>query len=363
MPIKFLSIVMLAALLAGGGTGQPAAAVSPPGQTSTLRVATKALPPFVIVDGDQLQGFSIELWDLIAQRLGVNYEWLVLSTVGELLDAVQTGDADAAIAGITITEQREEVIDFSFPYFDSGLQIMVRNDGASPLSNALRAILSPEMLQFLGGFIVLILLMAHGLWLIERRRNPQFPRGYFKGIGQALWWSTITAIGYDDTPPATIFGRLLAVVWMFVAIFVFANLTASLSAAATVRELRSSIRTVNDLHGQRVVTAAGTTSANFLQGSGVIFSTVERIEDVYDLLLSGKADAVVYDGPVMQFYLKSTGNADLALVPGVFAIEKYGIALPTGSSYREPINRTLLKLQEDGSYQALYNRWFGVAGG
>lgn len=96
---------------------------------------------------------------------------------------------------------------------------------------------------------------------------------------------------------------------------------------------------------------------------GVIFSTVERIEDAYDFLLSGKADAVVYDGPVMQFYLKSTGNADLALVPGVFAIEKYGIALPTGSSYREPINRTLLKLQEDGSYQALYNRWFGVAGG
>lgn len=362
MSNRFALAVALIVFLSGGAA-QHISAAPPARQAETLRVATKPLPPFVVVHDDQLQGFSVELWGLIARGLGVDYEWHVMSTVGELLEAVQNDEADVAIAGITITEEREEVIDFTFPYFDSGLQIMVRNESASPISNAVRAILAPEMLQFLGGLIVLILLMAHGLWLIERRRNPQFPRGYLKGIGQALWWSTITAIGYDDAPPVTVPGRLLAIMWMFVAIFVFANLTASLSAAATVRELRSSIRSVNDLQGQRIVTAAGTTSASFLQSNGLIFSTVERIEEAYDLLLRGEADAVVYDGPVMQYFLKSTSNTDLALVPGTFAIERYGIALPAGSNYREPINRILLKLQEDGSYQALYNRWFGVAVG
>jgi polar amino acid transport system substrate-binding protein len=148
---------------------------------------------------------------------------------------------------------------------------------------------------------------------------------------------------------------------MFVAIFVIANLTASLSAAATVRELRSSIRDVGDLRGQRVITAAGTTSARYLQNNGVVFTAVESIEDAYNRLLQGRADAVIYDGPVMQYYIKTTGQADLALVGGVFAVERYGIALPTDSVYREPINRALLKLQEEGAYQQVYNRWFGVA--
>jgi polar amino acid transport system substrate-binding protein len=362
MSYKRILALLFIALLAGW-TGTQAAATSPARQGEVLRVATKSLPPFVTVNGEQLSGFSIELWDLIAQQIAVDYEWVVFPTVSDMLGAVQNSEVDIAIAGITITEQREEVMDFSFPYFDSGLQIMVRNEATSPIANAVNAILAPEMLQFLAGFLLLILAMAHVLWLVERRRNPLFPRGYLRGIGQALWWSTITAIGYDDTPPSTIFGRVLAVMWMFIAIFVFANLTASLSAAATVRELRSSIRGVADLQGQQVVTAAGTTSASFLEANNIIFSTVDRIDDAYTLLLDGEADAVVFDGPVLQYFIKSTGSNDLALVPGTFDIERYGIALPPGSRYREPINRTLLKLQEDGVFQELYNRWFGVAVG
>lgn len=338
-----------------------AAAGPPLQQGEPLRVVTKSLPPFVIVEGDELTGFSIELWGLIAQRIGVEYEWHKLDTVGELLAAIQDGEADVAIAGITITEQREELLDFSFPYFDAGLQIMVRQESTSPLANALRAVLSPDMLQFLVVFAVLILVMSHGLWLIERRRNPHFPRGYFRGIGQALWWSTITAIGYDDRPPVTVIGRLLAVAWMFVAIFVVANLIASLSAAATVRELRTSIRSISDLRGQRVVTVAGTTSASYLRSNGIVFTAAESADDAYARLLEGRADAVVYDGPVMQYYIKTSGNPNLALVGGVFAIERYGIAVPTDSPYREPINRALLKLEEEGVYQQLYNRWFGVS--
>lgn len=216
------------------------------------------------------------------------------------------------------------------------------------------------MLQFLVVFAVLILVISHGLWLIERRRNPHFPGGYLRGIGQALWWSTITAIGYDDRPPVTVIGRLLAIAWMFVAIFVVANLITSLSAAATVRELRTSIRGIGDLRGQRVITVAGTTSASYLRSNGIVFSAAESAEEAYARLLEGWADAVVYDGPVMQYYIKTSGNPDLALVGGVFAIERYGIALPTDSPYREPINRALLKLAEEGVYQQLYNRWFGV---
>jgi ABC-type amino acid transport substrate-binding protein len=43
-------------------------------QTESLRVATMPLEPFVIADGDQLSGFSIDLWDAIAERLGMHYQ-------------------------------------------------------------------------------------------------------------------------------------------------------------------------------------------------------------------------------------------------------------------------------------------------
>ena len=330
-------------------------------QDEPLRVATKPFPPLVTVQADSFNGFSIEFWDAVARELGLDYEFYEVESVGDQIAAVQNGDADAAIAGITITEEREEVIDFSFPYFDSGLQIMVTQEAASPLQNALRAVLAPEMLQYLGVFVLFILIIAHAIWLIERRANPNFPREYGRGIAKALWWSTVTAIGYDDDPPRSVSGRLLALAWMFAAIFLIASLTASLSAAATVRELRSDIRGINDLQGQRVVTVENTTSSRHLQNAGISFFGVDSIEAAFERLEAGRADAVVYDAPVLRDYIKTSGSTEFGLAGSVFAPERYGIALPEGSPHREAINRAILKLQEDGTYSRLYDRWFSVA--
>jgi ABC-type amino acid transport substrate-binding protein len=324
-----------------------------------LRVVTKPLPPFVIKSGDSFIGFSIELWDALAEELNVPYEFYEVETVTQQLEAVENNEADVAIAGITITEIREEFVDFTYPYFDSGLQILVLEHESSPLLNTVRAILSESFLQYLLVFLLLILVTAHIYWFFERR-NPQFPSGYRQGITQVLWWTTVTVIGYDDKPPGTRFGRFIAIIWMFAGIFLIANLTATLSAGATVRELRSSIRSISDLQGQRVVTVGGSTSANHLRSQGIQFSEVTIIEEAYDALLQGKADAIVYDAPVLRYYVANAGNPDLELVGTLIETEKYGIALPTGSPYREPINRATLKLMEDGTYQELYERWFGA---
>jgi ABC-type amino acid transport substrate-binding protein len=331
--------------------------------TVVLRVATKSFPPLVNIQGQSFTGFSIEFWDAVAAEIGVEYTFYEVATVGDQLMAVQNGDADAAIAGITITELREEVIDFSFPYFDAGLQIMVRQEESSPITNALRAIFSPDMLGFLGVFALLILIIAHGIWWLERHKNPGITQSYPLGIAQAIWWSTVTAMGYDDHSPRTFLGRVLALLWMFAAIFIIANLTATLSAAATVRELRSSIRGISDLGGQRVAAPIGTTAAQYLQNGGIAFSATVNIDDAIALLTAGQTDAVVYDAPVLRDYIRSTGRTDLGLVGGVFAPERYGIALPEGSPYRELINRAILRMQEDGTYGRLYDRWFNVPSG
>ena len=322
-----------------------------------LRVVTKLLPPFVMAqDDNEFTGFSIQLWEAIAQELGMDYELYEVETVAQQLEAVENGEADLAVAGISITAEREMVMDFSFPYFDAGLQIMTRQAPDSPVTHALAAIFSPEFLQFLLLVIVLIVISAHVLWWFERRSHPT----YRQGIGQALWWSAVTVVGFDEKPPVTLAGRLMALVWMFAGIFIIANLTATLSAGATVRVLRGDINDVEDLRDHRVVAVEGTTSARYLGLNGIGYSEVAGIEQAYEMLQNGQAAAIVYDAPVLRYYLNSRDDENVQIVGPVFEPEKYGIALPSGSPLREPINQAILRLQEDGTYQQLYTRWFGT---
>lgn len=70
-------------------------------------------------------GFDIDLWDAIAKDLGLQYKLMPMDFNG-LIPALQTGNIDVAIAGMTIKSKREEVVDFAFPYYDSGLLLMVK---------------------------------------------------------------------------------------------------------------------------------------------------------------------------------------------------------------------------------------------
>ncbi len=95
-----------------------------------LIVATDtAFVPFEYKDGDKYVGFDIDMWDAIATELGVTYQLQPMDFAG-IIPALQTGQVDVALAGITIKPERQEVIDFSDGYYDSGLLLMVPADSA-----------------------------------------------------------------------------------------------------------------------------------------------------------------------------------------------------------------------------------------
>lgn len=81
--------------------------------------------PFEFKQGGKYVGFDIDLWAEVAREIGVEYDLLPMDFNG-LIPALQSGGIDAAIAGMTIKSQREEVVDFSYPYYDAGLMILVR---------------------------------------------------------------------------------------------------------------------------------------------------------------------------------------------------------------------------------------------
>ena len=84
------------------------------------------IPPMVIDDRGRLTGFSIDLWNAIADKLKLQTEYKVTPDVGALLEETSLGKADLGISAISITAERDRQFDFSQPMLEAGLQILVR---------------------------------------------------------------------------------------------------------------------------------------------------------------------------------------------------------------------------------------------
>jgi glutamine transport system substrate-binding protein len=94
--------------------------------TKTLVVGTDtSFMPFEFKQGDKYVGFDLDLWAEIARDQGWKYTIQPMDFAG-LIPALQTQNIDVALSGMTIREERRKVIDFSAPYYDSGLAAMVQ---------------------------------------------------------------------------------------------------------------------------------------------------------------------------------------------------------------------------------------------
>jgi polar amino acid transport system substrate-binding protein len=355
------TLLLLSPGVAGQACGQPDATA-----TSTrplLRAATGHAAPFVQLPGTPVSGFSIEIWQEVARRLGVDTAWTVLPDLSDKaqIDAVIERRADLAISALAITAEREAQVDFSLPYADSGLQVLVAAENAHPLAAMLSALLSPAMRDLLGIGGAIMLVLAHLLWLVERRHDPAFHRPYPQAIAEALWGVLIVATGeHGDRHTPRVLKRLTVATLWLLGVVLIAQFTATVTAALTVERLRSDIRGPDDLPGRTIATAPGSIAAAWLQARNLPFVPVSDNEQAYAMLVRGEIQAVVYDAPQLRHWLTNRGPSMAALVGPVFRPERYAIALPTGSPLRKSINAALLAMQEDGTADAISRRWFGM---
>ncbi len=360
-------LMPLAVLLAAVLGASPAPAVLPLGAQAALPdrevvVATRELPPFTMEESPgRWTGISIELWRRVAEALGLRYRFEVMG-LEAMLDATAAGQVDVAVSALTVTAEREVRLDFTHSYFMSGLGIAVRTERAGLFGGILRALVSSTFLKAILGLAVVLALAGALMWVFERKRNAeQFGGKPLTGLGAGFWWAavTMTTVGYGDKAPLTIPGRLVGLVWMFASIITISAFTAGIATSLTMHQLRSDIQGPEDLMGHRVATVGGSTSEAFLCGTGVRVEPSDDISTALAALVAGSVDAVVYDAPIVRYRVRQEFGDALTVLPRTFDLQNYGLALPSGSPLREPLNQAILEVIETPDWTAMISTYLG----
>jgi len=94
---------------------------------------------------------------------------------------------------------------------------------------------------------------------------------------------------------------------------------------------------------------------------GAKLTQFDRITDALLEVKKGSADAVINDNPVNQYYLNQETGKGLKIVGDLLSAEDYAIAVPKGNTeLLQQINDALMKLKENGKFNEIYKKWFGV---
>jgi len=355
------TLAVVALLLTGAMSADAqldTAAEKPP-----LRIATKIAEPFVIQEDDgSLHGISIELWKRVAEELGVDYDF-ALMPLDELLAAVESGEADVGIAAISVTPEREARMDLSHGYMLSGLGIATL-PGARGLGilGSMRFLFTLPFLTAAGGLCILLLIVGVVMWAVERRRNPEeFGGRTLHGIGSGFWFSavTMTTVGYGDKAPRSPAGRIVAFIWMFASIIVISAFTGTIASSLTAAQIATDIRSREDLADARVGVVEGAVSGDAVRQHSVFPKTYASVDAGLQAVIDGEIDAFVHDRPLLTWTINQSFGGELVMPEAEFAVSSYAMALPTDSTLVEPVNRAVLSVTRDPSWNTVLSRYLG----
>ena len=325
---------------------QPAIGAPLEGQKGDeLVIATKVAPPFAFRGPDsEWTGISIQLLSTIADELDIAYR-LEEATLDDMIDGVANGRFGGAIAAMSITPGREEQVDFTFPFYSTGLGIAVNPDVGGGWLRVARNFFTAEFLLVLAGLSAVLLLAGAAAWFFERRGNEEeFKPDLARGLGDGFWWAavTMTTVGYGDKSPRTLGGRIVGLIWMFTAMLIVASFTAAIAASLTVGQLGGKVRDAADLADVRVGVIDGSSGAEELSERNIRTRPFDDVEAGFEALKAERIDAFVHDRPLLQFMTLENYQGEIRVLPDPIGRQDYAIALPPGSELREPVNRALL---------------------
>ncbi len=312
-----------------------------------LAVALKEAPPFVMKrDDGSFHGIGVDLWRRLADRLKLRYHFIEQPDAPALIKGVAEGSYDASFGALSVTAERARLVDFTQPFFATGLGIAVPS-GESKLFSVSRILLSRDFLQAVSILIGIALGVGFLVWLFERRRTMHF-KGGLRGLGTGFWWSAVamTQAGAAQDAPATLPGRFVAICWMIVSIIVITVFTASITSKLTRQELKGAIQGLDDLRFVRVGAAQGAATVGYLDRERVSHRTFASPQEGLRALQEGRIEAFVYDRPLLNWIVMQNFPETLRVLDFTMDSLNYAIALPRGAPLMHRLNIAVLEETE-----------------
>lgn len=327
-----------------------------------LRVALRMDEPFAMKAPDGgYKGYAIDLWERIAGENGWKFEYLEFHSAADVLDAVAQGRADVGAANITVTRSRLKEADFSLPFFDAGLQIMVDDRRKSGGSQIWKVVSDPDHLAVVGYGSLIIVALAFVVTLFERRLDPAFTRNWFEGWVESFY-HVMSVVFTGKTNHKGIpgpFGRFFAAIWVATGVAVVAFITSSITSTMTVSKLHGHINGPQDLPGKVVGTIRGSLGQTYCENLQLDTQVYESLPEAVRAMLKHEVNCIVYDAPVLQYYDNAHPELPVSEVGPIINKAPYGFVFPQNSPLRVPFNRALFGLEEKGFINALHSQYFG----
>jgi polar amino acid transport system substrate-binding protein len=167
-------LVALALAAAPSLTQRVQAQTQPPSDARELVIGTKVAAPFAMKEADGTwRGISIQLWQRVAAEMHLRYRFEETSLSG-LVDGVAEGSLDAGVAALTVTGPRHRLVDFTQPFYSTGLGIAVKQDAGMTWWPIITDVFSFRFLGAVAALFAGSVVVGLVLWLLERGHNEHF---------------------------------------------------------------------------------------------------------------------------------------------------------------------------------------------
>lgn len=333
-----------------------------PAEQEVLRAGVYVSHPFVIRETNGYAGMSIDLWEGLAAGLGRKVEYTEYETFRDLVDATADGNIDIAVTNLTITEERARRIDFTHPWFDAGLRVMVNEDQTASFSDVLGGLQASGHLKAYAWIAAIILLATLILTVFDRRFDKNFPTRWREGLSESFF--TVMSVATSGKPPSrkNLFGwvgRIWQGLWLVCGVAVLAYVTSSVTSVMTTLSLTTQISSVADLTDRPVGVFTGSVAEQYARRSGLDSRSFPHIEEAISALQDGRITAIIGDAPVLEYFAHTNPGARVRAVGPIFEPDKYGFGLPPHSPLTRPLTIGLIGAHQRGDIAEIRVKYFG----